>query len=604
MFLSTINRLREEQEKDNSLKVLGRGNAAKPKILNIGGEIEGKGSIDKEGNKCVSRTSKKFNGGKNKANGFKNDNELKLLNNSQMKRPNKVLNVSKENKISSFQQILNIAMTSGNGVRSLDQKSTLNRKAPPNRFIPPSSYYDSFPGSPNSDCKSDDQISQEENSETPRNTEDEGDSPPKINFVRIICTGKESDDAINAVNKTNSSKKSDKKKDKENNNNAKSIKRLKSSDSNKNTDPKSTPKPSRIKEITKKDDGQTGKLSGQILNNSEESKSKDKNKYKDKGQNEESFGKRKATEVKAKKQKTTTQKDTEEESRSSNSKNTKLDSEEKPEIYKQNILTLKAKNNLIKKRLKEKTDDDFFSNILISTPTYSSSRKNRKSLNLEQSPNLSIFSPDTLDVRLLKTGLTPVASNEEEFLSGASNNKASKRKELRKKKLESFHLSPLSSCLKEIASGEDTNRNSSYSKTSASKSLGDILGGLESTTGSKAGKLGKLNCEKQNKFVMQIHEKLTNENFNDENKQGNDPNSQGKKAGITTDKPKVTKGSLDLKMNLDSALDQEMEINTKISDQEKQQELLWSITEDLSVQNEDRNLLIEEFIAHTTHQPD
>ncbi|OII73675.1 uncharacterized protein cubi_03473 [Cryptosporidium ubiquitum] len=598
MFLSTINRLREEQIKDNSLRVCGGGNVTKSKILNIGEKTGGRG-ICKEINKCASKTCKKFNGGRNRPTNVNNDNELKISNISQKKFLNKIGNANKE-KISSFQQILNIA-TSSNGIQILDRKPIKNTEFHLNQLIPSSSYYDSLPGSPNSDYKSDDQRSRKESNQAIEDTDDEGDSPPKINFVRIICSGKGSESGISNINKTVSSK-NDRKKDKENNNkNFKLIKRLKCNDLDNTQNFRSASKPLKAKKTTKKDDEQTGKVSGQVLDN-EENKNNDEYKSQDSGQSKENLKKKKAIEAKVKKPENTILKDIEEKG-NSKPKNSHFDSEEKSETYKQNILTLKAKNNLIKKRFKDQTDDDFFNNILVSTPTNSSSRKTRKSLNLELSPNLSIFSPDTLDIKLLKTGLTPVNSNREEPASSVPNNKAYKRKELKRKGLGSFHLSPLSSCLKEIASGEDTNRNSSYSKSSASKSLGDILGSLENNTGSKSGKLGKLSCEKQNKFVMQIHEKLTNRSSNDESELEKNPYSQiKKKSGITTDKLKVTKGSLDLKINLDSMLDQEMEINTRIANQEKQQELLWSITEDLSIQNEDRNLLMEELIAHTTQQ--
>ncbi|CUV07795.1 unnamed protein product [Cryptosporidium hominis] len=594
MFLSTINRLREEQEKSNSLRTYSRADAAKLTLLNIGEEEEGGRSSGEKGSKRVIRSSKESNRGKNKFSSANNDEQQNFSDIPKRKGPNKV--VSDGKKISSFQQILNIAMTSNNVLKSSNRKKTVNREIHSNKLIPPSSYYDSIESSPNSSYNSDEQRSQEGSKETCEDTEDEKNSP-KINFVRVICNGKGSDNNKSTISRTTSSMEKNEKKEKENSRmSSKPNRRLKRSDLDNVTNLESASKPSKVKKITKKDAGQSLKECEQVLDNNEESKSKDKSKA------EESPGKRKTIDSKIKKTVTNTPKHVK--------KREKLDtnpgaviqnSEEKPETYKQNILTLKAKNNLIKKRFKEQIDDDFFSNILVLTPSSSSSRKPRKSLNFEQSPSLTIFSPDTLDARLLKTGLTPV-NNKELSSSGMANNKVSKRKELAKKGLESLHLSPLSSCLKEIASGEDTNRNSSYSKSSASKSIGDILGGLESTTGSKVGRLGRLCCEKQNKFVMQIHEKLTCGNFGDENKSEQNPSLQSKKSRTSTDKFKVPKGSLDLKMNLDSVLDQEMENDTRIADQEKQQELLWSITEDSSIQNEDRNLLVEELIAHTSNQ--
>ncbi|POM84924.1 hypothetical protein CmeUKMEL1_14825 [Cryptosporidium meleagridis] len=593
MFLSTINRLREEQEKSNSLRTYGRANAEKLALFNIGVQEEGGKSRGEKGSKCVIRSSKQSDRGKNKFSSANNDVQQNHSDIPKSKGPNKV--VSDGKKISSFQQILNTAMTSNNVLKSSSRKKTVNRGINSNNFIPPNSYYDSIESSPNSSYNSNGHRNQG-SKETCGDIGDEKNSP-KINFVRVICNGKGSDNNKSTISTTTCSMENNEKKEKENSSTSSKTNRiLKRSDSDNITKLGSASKPPKAKKITKKDALHSLKKSERVLDNNEESKSKDKSEA------EESLGKRKTIDSKIKKSVANTPKHVKKREKVDTEPGTAIqDSEEKPETYKQNILTLKTKNNLIKKRFKEQTDDNFFSNILVLTPSSSSSRRPRKSLEFEQSPNLNIFSPDTLDARLLKTGLTPV-NNKELSNSGMANNKVSKRKELAKKGLESLHLSPLSSCLKEIASGEDTNRNSSYSKSSASKSIGDILAGLESTTGSKAGRLARLCSEKQNKFVMQIHEKLTCGNFGDENKSEQNPSLQSKKGRKSTDKFKVPKGSLDLKMNLDSVLDQEMENDTRIADHEKQQELLWSITEDSSIQNEERNLLVEELIAHTSNQ--
>lgn len=585
MFLSTINRLKEEQARDNFLKSYCRENVHKPNIHKIGGGR-------RCGEECivsVSKISKRINKGKNMLTGCNHENKLNEPNIPQRKTPNKTGKAVREQKISSFQQILNIAMASSHDEITESCLGSSNRKPIANRRVnidnfAASGSCDSFPGYTNSRFKSDDHKNQKGSGNVRGDTEDERDSPPRINFVRIICNGKDDDHGKSISDQTTSSskKKDDSKYRGKNNKCVTSNKRLKAEDSANIQGFEFTSKQSGAKNTKK--DGEAAKLS---------------HKDQDKGKE---IPRRKATEIKSKRPNTSTPKAMEkgekENSKSENS--TDNCSEEKNETYKKNILTLKTKNNLIKNMIKEQTDDDFFSNILVSTPSSSRCKKTRKSMGFEQSPSISIFSPGTFDSRLLKTGLTPVNNGPN---SVTYNSKVSTRKDQTKKGSETFYLSPISSCIKEITSGEDTNQNSSYSKSSASKSISDILSGLEGVCGSKTRRLGKLSCVKQNKFVMQIHEKLTSGSYCQKDQPEHNPTSQSKNAEKSV-QYKTSKGSLDIKINLDSVLDQEMENCTRIADEEKQQELLWSITEDSSIQKEDKNLLIEELIACTTYEQD
>ncbi|KAF7456401.1 hypothetical protein HWI79_3100 [Cryptosporidium felis] len=266
------------------------------------------------------------------------------------------------------------------------------------------------------------------------------------------------------------------------------------------------------------------------------------------------------------------------------------------ESFKQNILPFKTRNSLIKKRFKERAEEDFFSSLTVLTPNNSCSRK-VKSLSSDNSPDVSTLTPDIPEMSQLKTGLTPVNSNNSGNSSIVTNGKIPRRRDYTKKSVfETLHLSPLSSSsLKEFVSGEESNGNSSHSRNMASKSIGDILGGLENSAGSKTVIMSKLSCERQNKFITQLHEKL----FNKSNEEDYSP---GLKDQGNNPKVLAAKYSHQLKKSLDSVLDQEMEAYAVIADQEKQQELLWSITEDSSLEKEDRDRLVEELIAQSSYK--
>ncbi|KAJ1606313.1 hypothetical protein OJ253_2794 [Cryptosporidium canis] len=558
MFLSTINRLREEQVRDNSLKLYRKENSFNSNTNNVG-EGDGRGG---GGEKCAN--SVKISKRVNIENEVKTDNVngLKELSITKKKPINKAAKSNRKEKISSFQQILNIAMASRSSggmescTRGSNKKPKVDIRTSPDDFT--------VLGSIKSDSNID--------------TEQDCVSTPKINFVRVICSGRGNSHLAHLNNGNSVDKKRDSASHRENDNKGVASKtKLNIEDSADIKGLKSTSKQPTAKRNTKK-------------NFKESITSADG--FNDKTSKPLESGKTSC--LKPKRQNTDTPSAPQRGEKTLKTENTYNNLKEQPETYKQNILTLKAKNNLIKNRIKEQTDDDFFSNIPISTPSNSNCRTIRKSFNCEQSPSQSIFSPNSLDARLLKTGLTPV--NNEGPSSGASNNKVWRRKDLAKKGLESFHLSPISSYIKEIVSGEDTNRNSSYSKSSTSRSIGDILGGLDDICGSKAGRISR---EKQNKFVMQIHEKLSG--CFDQDEPEHNQTSQNNITRISQ-RYKTTTGSSDIRINLDSVFDQEMEIRTKIADEEKQQELLWSISEDSSIQNEDKSHLMEELIAHTAHE--
>ncbi|KAH8740662.1 hypothetical protein FG386_002624 [Cryptosporidium ryanae] len=255
---------------------------------------------------------------------------------------------------------------------------------------------------------------------------------------------------------------------------------------------------------------------------------------------------------------------------------------------KKGITSMKVKNNLIKKKYRERANVDFFENLVLSTPTSNDSYRRKNSLyNGSSQKRLSLTTPEIIEFENMRTGFTPINGKTEGELCG----KARKKSENNVGCIDLFDLSPIGNSINEKKNyNTDESNYKSSSKNSVGKVVGDILSGLN--TNRFKGKLNrsKINCEKQNKFITQLYEKLSSEKNNTSRNTGADNNLI---SNLTLNK-KVSK---QITSSLENALEKQLGINMELKNLEDKQELIWNINEDITLHPEERNLLMQELMA-------
>ncbi|KAK6590165.1 hypothetical protein RS030_172635 [Cryptosporidium xiaoi] len=256
--------------------------------------------------------------------------------------------------------------------------------------------------------------------------------------------------------------------------------------------------------------------------------------------------------------------------------------------YKMRISSFKVKNSLIKKKYKDETNVNFFENLVLSTPKNNNSNIKMTGLENDSShKRLSLITPVITEVENMKTGLTPVNNKTEaEFCD-----KLSKKKEQSKVGcVELFDLSPIGNSINGKKHYIDEGNSKSSSKNSVKKVIGDILSGLDTNRFKGKLKQSKLNCEKQNKFMAQLHEKLTS----DENNGSTKHKINNSLISNLTSNTVITK---QITATLENALERQSGINKNLKNQEDRQELIWNINEDRTLHPEEKNLLIQELMS-------